>query len=678
MTDVPSSLGIEAVECLAEGGRSVTVRVTGRWRRRRPELRGQPMLVVDAPGGRQRFLAMPEPPSLTGAAPGTWRMSFSVPAELARSLPGRTFLQLGGALVPLPIGDVPTTAQPSPPRLATEAAGGVARLERALDEAHAQSDRLREEITDRDRRLRTAEQHVHSERALRAEVEQQLSQRSRAAEHDLRVLHERVAELEGELTRMRRAVDEAQHLAAAAEAGRADAVRRLADSERPPPRSPQTDAVRLELELAQGFRGVAASRAPRQPERAGDREALRQEAMMAAARVAGAGVDADRIATLEHELAAAHEELEIQRRRSARAWEAIELVRGELRQLCAAAAATTTTAAQPAAAVPAASPPATNPPATNPPATNPPAATPPAMTAPAMTAPAVAAPAASPPLQAEQLSAALARLRQQAPAADPPAPAESTPLSQPQPPAATKPWLTAAFRKLAGQDASAAGRLLLALLPAQHAADPHPVAYDLVMSDVLVAHVTVGSAGANVELDATTRPLSEVDFQLVGDLARIGRLLAAGPVRRRLGGLAPGRPVARVRGDRARVAALDALLGARLTLAQLVAAGVRLDPLLALTLAGLMTEPAWTAGERFTLAHREAATPAPDAHLLVRDGRSPLASVEPPHEPVATVLVCPADQLLAVLGGALAPDAVEGEERPVSLLRQWLVRAQCG
>jgi hypothetical protein len=330
MTDVPSSLGIEAVECLAEGGRNVTVRVTGRWRRRRPELRGQPMLVVDAHGGRQRFLAMPEPPSLTGAAPGTWRMSFSVPAELARSLPGRTFLQLGGALIPLPIGDVPVPAETSAPRQVTEVAGGVARLERALDEAHAQSDRLREEITDRDRRLRTAEQHLHSERALRAEVEQQLTERSRAAEHDLRVLHERVSELEGELTRMRRAVDEAQHLAAAAEAGRAEAVRRLADSERPSPRSPMTDAIRGELELAREFRGVASSPGPRRSEWSGDREAMGQEAMMAAARAAGAvvddertAVDADRIVTLERELAAAREELEIQRHRSARAWEAI-------------------------------------------------------------------------------------------------------------------------------------------------------------------------------------------------------------------------------------------------------------------------------------------------------------------------------------------------------------------
>ena len=99
MSDLPSALGIEAVELVAEGRRSVTVRVSGRWRRRRPEMRGQAMLVVETETGRQRFPAMPEPPSLIGAAPGTWRMSFTVPAELAPQLPGGTFLQLGAVMV---------------------------------------------------------------------------------------------------------------------------------------------------------------------------------------------------------------------------------------------------------------------------------------------------------------------------------------------------------------------------------------------------------------------------------------------------------------------------------------------------------------------------------------------------------------------------------------------------
>src|SRR5205085_9892825 len=189
-----------------------------------------------------------------------------------------------------------------------------------------------------------------------------------------------------------------------------------------------------------------------------------------------------------------------------------------------------------------------------------------------------------------------------------------------------KPWLAKVFRALAAHDPSEAGRLLLAMLPAQRAADPHPVAYDLILSDVLVAHVTVGSAAAHTAFDATARPRSEVDFQLVGELASIARLLTAGPVRRRL---RARRRIARVRGDRRRLTALDRLIRAPLSLRQLHAAGVRLDPMLAFTLAGLAIEPSWTAGERFTIGHREARSPAPDAYLHVRDGKPPLACAAP-------------------------------------------------
>ncbi|HSC05171.1 MAG TPA: hypothetical protein VLC49_17695, partial [Solirubrobacteraceae bacterium] len=273
-------------------------------------------------------------------------------------------------------------------------------------------------------------------------------------------------------------------------------------------------------------------------------------------------------------------------------------------------------------------------------------------------------PATRPPIQAEELTAALTRQREQARP-------EPAPVDRSEPARATKPWLHSAFRRLAAEDASAAGRLVLALLPAQRAADPQPVAYDLVLSDVLVAHVTSDSLAVHVERDATARPRSEVDFQLVGDLASMARLLRAGRVRRRL-----RVRMARVRGDRGRMAALDRLIDARLTAAGLHAAGVRLDPLLAFTLAALMIEPGWTAGERFTIGHRDPAVPTPDAYLHIRDRRPPLASADPPHGPVASVLVCSEDDLF---GHLTSPDAeVEGEERPVALLRQWLDRAQCG
>jgi hypothetical protein len=347
-----------------------------------------------------------------------------------------------------------------------------------------------------------------------------------------------------------------------------------------------------------------------------------------------------RVAELERELVAAQA-------RSARAYEAIELVRAELRQLRAAATPSPSPPPPPAAPSEPAAPPPPAPPSDPP-----------------------APPVTAGSIQADQLTAALARLREQAPPPEP----EPAAIERSEPVRAAKLWLGSAFRQLARQDASAAGRLVLALLPAQRAADPQPVAYDLVLSDVLVAHVTSDSLAVHVEHDPTPRPPSEVDFQLVGDLASMARLLRAGRVRRRLR-IPPGR-LARVRGDRRRLAALDRLIDARLTVRQLGIAGVSLDPVLAFTLAALMIEPAWTMGERFVVAHRESAASAPDAYLQIRDGRPPLASAEPPHGPVASMLESPADEVLGALGGATGTQV--GEEKPLALLRQWLDRAQCG
>ena len=688
MTDLPSSLGIEAVELLGEAGRSVTVRVSGRWRRRRPEARGQATLVVDVESGRQRFPAMPEPPSLSGAAPGTWRMSFSVPAALAQALPGRTFLQLGGVMVRLPVGEVPTggsdvleerrargseLAAESARRRAVALAEEVMRLEHELDGARMRSERLWAQIAERERRLRVAEQHLHAERSRRAEVEEELSRVSRAAQHDLEALRGRVAKLERELRRMRRAVDEAEHLAAAAEAACRDAERRLAERARPP--HAETNSIEFKLLRATPSASPARDALPFGATSAADRTALALEMAMTRARDA---LPNARAAALEAELAAAREEIEAQRRRSDRAYAAIEVVRVELGQL---------SAGPPARASPHA--------------------------APLRGSFSSTASAASQdePVQAERLSAALARLRDQAgPIADaaPIRPVESTPRA-----AATTPWLATAFRELVAQDAAAAGRLLLALLPAQRAADPRPVAYDLVLGDLACVQVTVGSSGVRVEIDAMPRVPAEVDFQLEGDLASIARLLAARGVRRRLHLLAargmrrrphlatargvrrrlhplttlrsrgrrrlgPWPRVPRLRGDARPLASLDRLIAARLTLGELDAAGVRLDPVLAMTLSGLMIEPAWTTGERFVIAHREPGAASADAYLHVRDGAPPRASGEAPQRSVEAVVVCPSSELIGGLAGVGAPAELLGEQRPLMLLRRWLDRAQCG
>jgi hypothetical protein len=65
--------------------------------------------------------------------------------------------------------------------------------------------------------------------------------------------------------------------------------------------------------------------------------------------------------------------------------------------------------------------------------------------------------------------------------------------------------------------------------------------------------------------------------------------------------------------------------------------------------------------------------------VQVRDGLPPLASSDPPVGTAETVLVCPGEELLGALAGlAGAGVRVEGEQRPLALIRQWLDRAQCG
>ncbi len=77
------------------------------------DLPGQPWLVVESLGERHRYPAMPEPPGLTGMMPGTWRMTFRLPMDVARSADVRAWLQLGAVLVPLP--SEPALAEPAAP-----------------------------------------------------------------------------------------------------------------------------------------------------------------------------------------------------------------------------------------------------------------------------------------------------------------------------------------------------------------------------------------------------------------------------------------------------------------------------------------------------------------------------------------------------------------------------------
>lgn len=199
MSELPSALGIEAVEWTAEAGGSLTLSVIGRWRRRRPSWGGQPQLVIEAEGTRHRFPAMPEPPSLTGAVPGTWRLSFSVPASLAPHLGGRVWLQFGAVVVPLP------TATGGPG--GRESGGRESQSKPPpLPEAPERTADQRAEVQRLDRARRIAEQRAHAEHALRLDLEEELARLGSAGRtaRALTEAEERIRQLEDEVGFLRR------------------------------------------------------------------------------------------------------------------------------------------------------------------------------------------------------------------------------------------------------------------------------------------------------------------------------------------------------------------------------------------------------------------------------------------------------------------------------------------
>src|SRR5579884_1784343 len=566
---VPSALGVERIEWFAESGDRLTVLLTGRWRRRRPPAGGQPLLVVEAQGVRHRFPAMPEPPSLSGAAPGTWRMSFSIPASLAPYLAQRIYLQLGAMVVPLPP--------------AVEAAVGV----------------------------RAAEQRAHAERGLRLELEEQLAaissrrELSRDALGALAATEERVRELEEQLVATRRRADEAEHFAAAARAERDRAVR---EAIRP--------KLREELWLAKQLPPVGARSVRVLP-------GVELAAAMLGAEQAIVEQQDAGTRRLETTLAALRGELDGMRSfaaRSARAYEAVAHLREQI------------------AAIRSGGGPAKDQGET--------------LAEPASVAPAPVEPA----IDGARLDAARDRLRI---------------AGTDRPPAAGKPWLWPVFRSLVERDAMTAGRLLLALLPAQATVHPDPIAYDLITGGRACVRVTVENTETAVEVVDSPRELAEVRFQMHGELPAIARLVVAGRLRRLL-----RRGLAEIKGDGSGLEALRSLLREPLTLLELYRAGVRLDPLMTLTLAAAMVEPAWTKGEWFTLAHEAEGVPGALSYLHVRDRWRPSAGVTPAG-PVAATVACRSEALLAVLAGARSPDVhVRGEERPLALVQNWLELAQ--
>jgi len=799
---VPSALGIEAVEWIAEGGENLTVRVTGRWRRRRPAWSGQPTLIVESPGRRYRFPAMPEPPSLSGAGPGMWRMSFSVPAALAPELGGRSWLQFGSVAVPLPsavgppdplaagaeiesgeddqragtpgfddaegesgsglsagpgrAGPMPTVrssrseptpimppsrSEPTPAGLPSRAGPPgddparrgeeaeaavtaltcvVRDLESDLAAARTRADALAAELEVQEADRRAAQQREHAERALRLDLARQLAARSRESDRarqaygELAEAEARVRELEAELETARRRIDEAEQAAAAAAArrrvetaaaaGRERVQRETADEAQ---RRSDAEVARLSFEASLAERGaVGTDRVPDEPAlpavrdlsgapavrdlsgapAAGRAPAAAPAALPAAREGEGAGVgtgalaaalrgelelragaeaglrarvvDAEaRLAAREHlgrqvgkalialrrELDELRDALGVEREARLAAERRTEELERRLRNSRARSRDALTAIGELRAALA-------------------------SLTAP----PAPEAASRGSAVEPERLNEALARLREQAVA---PEDAPATPeTATPARPAGgvTRAWLAPIFAQLVLSEPDRAGQLLIELLPAQGAVTIQPVRYDLLLSGRRNAVRVTAAGGPTLIQTGQPRMRADVDFQVIGDQAGLARMIVAGRRRRRF-----GRGMARVRGRRARVAVLEALVDARLDLIELHRLGVRFTARTALAIVAGMIDPALAAGERFSLAYTvEDGEPV---YLTIQGGEPPAVTGQRPAGEIALRVAGPVGTLERVLNGE-RPDAatVIGDDRPLALLRKWVKTAQSG
>jgi hypothetical protein len=260
---------------------------------------------------------------------------------------------------------------------------------------------------------------------------------------------------------------------------------------------------------------------------------------------------------------------------------------------------------------------------------------------------------ASGPVAPERIALAHARLRETlfaGPPAEAGSPAEAglpagvTPSagSEPAaevpanvPPPARKSWLLRSLKRMVKHEPRAAGSLVRALPP---------------------AHALAGLP-----------PLTD----LPGPPEALASVFVVGRLRRR------------IRWEKARLECapgaaygLVPLARMRASPAQLWDAGVRPDPALAFTLLAYALEPAWTAGHRFTIAHR-----GPDAitYCSVRDRARPAVMGERPTTPVVTTICCLNDDLFPVLSGVLRPAVtVLGAIAPLELVQRWFARATSG
>ena len=237
------------------------------------------------------------------------------------------------------------------------------------------------------------------------------------------------------------------------------------------------------------------------------------------------------------------------------------------------------------------------------------------------------------------------------------------------------PWLRGALVKLAHDDPASAVKLVLGLVPAQHAILDTPVEYDLTIREAGTYAISVAGDAATAQRISGPRPRRESAFHVTTDVVTLVEVLAGveKPMRRWRG------PV-RVRGRKRGAAALrDQLAATQLDLAAAARFGALLEPDVVFRAFAYAIHPAWTKGHAFTVA-QEVLDPAPERWLVVvRDGAPVAVERRESAPPDATVTMSGA-AFAHLLRGEPAPrgerPSIRGDRAAVALLHGWTERAQ--
>jgi hypothetical protein len=624
-------LRIDAVEWLPSGAGGALVRVRGRW--------AEGAAAAELPAltaGDSRFESLPD--TRSGGEPGSWRGAYVVPASLEGTPLALAWPDGSSAALPVPGAEPAATEAAAAPggEVIDHAVLAERRARRAesaeAEQALAARDAL-QAVAALERRASDLEAALEAARAELAAVRNDaeaaasaLRERAEAAEAAGASAQERLAAeslargaLEDELDRERTARETlAADLAAAHLARRSAEEALAATAAERDGAAAAAAAARTATATAQG--GMLSLRAALESERRARRAA---DAALAAARDEAAAVAAarDQAAAEGESLHARIADLE----RAAAATPEPDRLARLAREQAEMSATTAQAAPQPDLAA-------------------------------RLDAAAAALRERTPVAQPAEAEAEVAEVAEVAepPEAEPPEaeaepevaePAPRTPLrivSPATPPARADvvgtsrrdyPLLRGALVKLAHDDPAAAGRILVALLPAQGAVIAGPLAYDLTIHEVGTFAVDVADGTARAQALERPRGRRHAAFHLRADALTLAELLAG--VDHRIGRYG-GR--VRIKGRRRRSKPLRELIGAQLTLAEAARAGALPEPGLAWRALGYAVHPSWTSGHAFGVVHHLTGDEPQSWYVTARDaGGLAVTTAEPTEPPAASV-----------------------------------------